>query len=61
MISLPGVDYYREPNKYNGESIDFSNPSSYMPLDVFHPKYGTPFPPISPRTSGEDPARYVGL
>ena len=32
-----------------------------MPLDVFHPKYGTLFPPISPYTSGETRTRYVGL
>jgi iron complex outermembrane receptor protein len=58
---VAGVDYYREPNKYNGESINFSDPSAYMPLDVFHPEYGTLFPPISPYTSGETRARYVGL
>jgi len=56
-----GVDYYSKPNKYNGESIHFSDPSAYMPLDVFNPQYGTPFPPISPYTSGETRAHYVGL
>lgn len=58
---VSGVDYYREPNKYSGESIDFSNPTAYMPLDVFQPVYGTPFSPISPYASGDTRTRYVGL
>jgi iron complex outermembrane receptor protein len=58
---VAGVDYYRKPNKYHGESINFSDPSAYMPLDVFHPQYGTPFPLISPYARGETRERYVGL
>jgi iron complex outermembrane recepter protein len=56
-----GVDYYREPKKYNEESIDFKDPSAYMPVNVFHPVYGTPFSPISPFASGDTRTRYVGL
>ncbi|HTQ60471.1 MAG TPA: TonB-dependent siderophore receptor [Candidatus Solibacter sp.] len=58
---VAGVDYYREPNKYSGESIDFSDPAAYMPLDVFNPVYGTPFSPLQPYASGETRTRYVGL
>jgi iron complex outermembrane receptor protein len=58
---VSGVDFYREPSKYNEESIDFSNPSAYMPLDVFHPVYGTPFSPISPIANGNTLTQYVGL
>src|SRR6202165_2377269 len=56
-----GVDYYREPNRYNEESIDFNNPSAYMPLDVFNPVYGTPFSPIRPFASGDTRTQDVGL
>jgi iron complex outermembrane receptor protein len=56
-----GVDYYREPNRYNEESINFNDPSAYMPLDVFNPVYGTPFSPIYPFASGDTRTQYVGL
>jgi iron complex outermembrane recepter protein len=58
---VAGVDYYREPNRYNEESIDFNDPSAYMPLDVFNPVYGTPFSPIHPVASGDTRTQYVGL
>ena len=58
---VAGVDYYREPNRYNEESIDFNNPAAYMPLDLFNPVYGTPFPPIYPVVSGDTRTQYVGL
>ena len=58
---VSGVDFYREPNRYNEESIDFSNPSAYMPLDIFHPVYGTPFSPIFPFANGRTRTQYVGL
>jgi iron complex outermembrane recepter protein len=56
-----GVDYYREPNKYHEQSINFSDPSAYMPLNVFNPIYGTPFSPIYPFASGDTRTQYVGL
>src|ERR1700675_2353615 len=58
---VAGVDYYREPNRYNEESIDFGDPSAYMPLDVFNPVYGTPFSAIHPIASGDTRTQYVGL
>jgi len=56
-----GVDYYREPNKYHEQSINFSDPSAYMPLNVFNPIYGTPFSPIYPFANGDTQTQYVGL
>jgi len=56
-----GVDYYREPNKYHEQSINFSDPSAYMPLNLFNPIYGTPFSPIYPFASGDTRTQYVGL
>jgi iron complex outermembrane receptor protein len=58
---VAGVDYYREPNRYNEESIDFNDSSAYMPLDVFNPVYGTPFSPIHPVASGDTRTQYIGL
>jgi len=49
QLFVAGVDYYAT-EQVQRRSIDFSDPSAYMPLDVFHPKYGTPFPPIFPYT-----------
>jgi len=56
-----GVDYYREPSRYNEETINFNDLSAYMPLDVFNPVYGTPFSPISPFASGDTRTQDVGL
>jgi iron complex outermembrane recepter protein len=56
-----GLDYYREPNRYNEESIHFNDHSAYMPLDVFNPVYGTPFSPIYPFASGDTRTQDVGL
>jgi len=58
---VAGVDYYREPNKYNEESINFSDPSAYMPLDVFNPVYGAPLSPIYPFARGDTRTQYIGL
>jgi iron complex outermembrane receptor protein len=58
---VAGLDYYREPNRYHEESIDFNDPSAYMPLDVFNPVYGTPLSPIHPFASGNTRTQYVGL
>ena len=58
---VSGVDFFREPSRYNEETIDFSNPSAYMPLDVFHPVYGTPFSPIFPFANGNTSTQDVGL
>ena len=58
---VAGLDYFRDPRKYNEQSINFDDPSAYMPLDLFNPVYGTPFSPISPIASGHTRAQYVGL
>jgi iron complex outermembrane recepter protein len=56
-----GLEYYREPRKYSSESIDFGDPSAYMPIDVFNPIYGTPFSTLRPFISGHTRTRYIGL
>jgi iron complex outermembrane receptor protein len=58
---VAGVDYYRVRKKYRQESIDFDDPSAFMPLDVFNPVYGRPFSPIHPAAPGDTRTQYVGL
>lgn len=58
---LVGVDYYRNPNSYVGESIDFSDMSQYIPLDLFHPVYGATLPALTPYTSGNQLSQYTGI
>jgi iron complex outermembrane recepter protein len=58
---VAGVDYYREPNKYNEETINFNDASAYMPLDLFNPVYGAPFSPIFPFASGKSRTQDVGM
>ena len=58
---LLGLDYYRQPNEYRGESIDFADLSQYMPIDLFHPVYGTPFPVLQPYASGKTTTQFTGI
>jgi iron complex outermembrane receptor protein len=44
---IAGVDYYNFLSKWNSEEIDYSDPAAYMPLDLYAPVYGTPFPAYS--------------
>jgi len=44
---IAGVDYYNYLYKWNSQEIDYSNPADYMPLDLYAPVYGTPFPTYS--------------
>lgn len=59
---LTGVDFYRDPNFFAGESIDFSDLSLYMPIDMYRPVYGAvPFPAIAPYTQGETLTQFTGI
>jgi iron complex outermembrane receptor protein len=37
---VAGVDYYRYRTNWHGESIDYSDPTAYLPIDLFNPVYG---------------------
>jgi iron complex outermembrane receptor protein len=41
-----GVDVYRAHDHSTSRQIDYSDPGSYMPLDLFEPSYGQPLPPL---------------
>jgi iron complex outermembrane recepter protein len=58
---VAGVDYYRRPDTYKQETIDFDDASSYMPLDVFNPVYGAPFSPMPLSSTGHTLTQDVGL
>jgi iron complex outermembrane receptor protein len=38
--AVAGVDYYSYHSRWNGWSIDYSDPNAYLPLDLFNPVYG---------------------
>ncbi|MGN6149494.1 MAG: TonB-dependent siderophore receptor [Rhizomicrobium sp.] len=44
---IAGVDYYNYLYKWNSQEIDYSDPAAYMPLDLYNPVYGAPFPVYS--------------
>lgn len=59
---VTGYDYFRKPNIFSGETIDFNDPSQYMPLDVFNPVYGAAkFPsPLLPAYAGHSITQFQG-
>jgi iron complex outermembrane receptor protein len=59
-----GVDYYRYLDIFRGESIDFSDLSAYVPIDLYNPVYGAVrLPPVHPvdvgRTITQSVAGYI--
>lgn len=59
---LGGYDFFRHPNTYSGKTIDFGDPASYMPLNLFNPVYGqTPYSPIFPAYGGKSIVQFQGL
>jgi iron complex outermembrane receptor protein len=60
--ALLGVDFYRNPNTARGYSIDFSDPSQYEPIDLYHPVYGAnPVRPLQLYTSSDTVIQYTGI
>lgn len=60
--ALLGFDFYRSPSSSLGYSIDFSDPSQYEPLDLFHPVYGAnPVRSLSLYTQSHTVTQYAGL
>jgi iron complex outermembrane receptor protein len=41
-----GVDVYRAHDRSTSRQIDYADPSSYLPLDLFDPQYGQTLPPL---------------
>lgn len=60
---LAGYDFFRNPQVYSGETINFSDPAQYMPLDLFNPVYGrAPFPAsLLPAYGGRTLVQYSGI
>ncbi|WP_321469904.1 TonB-dependent siderophore receptor [uncultured Paludibaculum sp.] len=57
-----GVDYFRNPTVFSGESIDFSDMSQYTPIDLFHPVYGQSKPTaLIPAYAGHTLMQFTGL
>lgn len=45
-VATLGTDVYRERDTWRSRQIDYSDPSSYLPLDLFDPQYGQALPPL---------------
>lgn len=60
---LLGYDFFRNPNSFTGYSIDFSDPTQLMPIDVFKPVYGAAkFPStLVPAYGGTSITQFQGL
>jgi iron complex outermembrane receptor protein len=58
---LTGVDFYRNPGSFVGESIEFSDLSLYIPIDLYNPQYGTPVPAVAPYTHGDSVTQFTGV
>lgn len=60
---LAGYDFFRNPQKFSGESIDFNDMTQYMPLDLFRPVYGAARYPAAliPSYGGRTLVQYQGL
>ena len=45
-VATFGVDVYRARDAWRSRQIDYSDPASYLPLDLFDPQYGAALPPL---------------
>ncbi|HEY8122885.1 MAG TPA: TonB-dependent siderophore receptor [Myxococcota bacterium] len=41
-----GVDVYRAHDTWHSRQIDYADPGSYIPIDLFDPEYGYTMPPL---------------
>ena len=56
-----GIDVYRAYDRSTSRQIDYSDPSSYMPLDLFDPEYGQALPPLFDQPAFESDTETTGL
>ncbi len=45
-VATLGVDVYRARDTWRSRQIDYADPGSYLPLDLFDPQYGQALPPL---------------
>jgi iron complex outermembrane receptor protein len=58
---ITGYDFFRNPQTFSGESIDLSDLSACIPLDLFHPVYGVAYPALIPAYGGQTLVQYSGI
>lgn len=59
---IAGYEFYRDWAVFSGETIDFSDPSAYMPINLFHPVYNAvPMPSLIPAYGGSTLVQYSGI
>lgn len=58
---ITGFEFYRYPNAYQQQTIDFSDFSAFLPIDIFNPVYGVaPEPTLQPWFGGTSRSRTFG-
>jgi iron complex outermembrane recepter protein len=59
---IGGYDFFRNPQTFSGLSSDTSTLAGYMPLNLYNPVYGTPYPsPLIPAYGGSSLVQYSGI
>jgi len=58
---LGGVDYRRNHSVWNSQEIDYADPASYIPIDIFNPVYGAPIPPFAQSSTTTTDEQNVAL
>ena len=59
-IAVAGIDYESYLAHWTQEQIDYADPASYMPLDLYDPVYGTPMPAMPNVSSARVLSRTTG-
>lgn len=55
-----GFDYYYEKSRSNTQQIDYSDPNSYIPFDLFNPDYSLPIPAYATASSSVTGSESIG-
>jgi iron complex outermembrane receptor protein len=58
---MAGLDYFNYDYHWRTFEIDYSDPASYMPLDLYNPTYGAPFPAYASSASVRQIVRDTGF
>jgi iron complex outermembrane recepter protein len=58
--AVAGIDYESYLAHWTQEQIDYGDPASYMPLDLYDPVYGTPLPSYASTSSARVLSRSTG-
>lgn len=59
---VTGIDLYKKEYQATGQTIDFADPSAYMPIDLYKPQYGlAQYPALAPAFDSSESGRITGI